>query len=70
MSTAREFRLSFDYASFRPVDHRWICIDLNTFDGAPDSEGLARFVGHGASEKEAKLDLLDQFAELEINHGN
>jgi hypothetical protein len=63
--SARAFDLSYDYASYRPEGERWICIDLNTYDGAPDAEAPCTFIGRGASEKEARTDLLNQFAELD-----
>lgn len=59
----RMFDLHFEYTSFAPADERWTCIDLNTYDGAPDSSAPATFIGRGASEKQARMDLLAQFAE-------
>lgn len=60
---ARAFDLHSEYTSFAPEAERWTCIDLNTYDGAPDSEAPATFIGRGASEKEARMDLLAQFYE-------
>lgn len=62
-SKLRAYDLDLDYASFRPEGERWRCIDLNTFDGGPDKPGC--FEGYGASMKEAKLALLDLFAEYD-----
>lgn len=61
--TARAFDLDYEYASFRPEGDRWRCVDLNTFDGGPDAPGC--FQGYGASEKEARLALLDLFADYD-----
>jgi hypothetical protein len=59
----RRFDLSCEYQSFAPVNQRWSCIDLNTYDGAPDSEGCSTFIGRGPTEHDAKLELLELFAE-------
>jgi hypothetical protein len=59
----RAFDLSFEYTSFAPPAERWTCIDLNTYDGAPDSEGVSTFMGRGATEYAARRDLLAQFDE-------
>jgi hypothetical protein len=60
---ARRFDLHYEYTSFAPESERWTCIDLNTYDGAPDSEAPCNFIGRGPSQKSARMDLLDQFAE-------
>lgn len=62
-SRIRTFDLRFEYTSFAPEHSRWTCIDANTYDGAPDAEAPCTFIGRGASEKEARMDLLEQFAE-------
>lgn len=62
---ARMFDLHYEYTSFAPFEQRWTCIDLNTYDGAPDSEAPATFIGRGSSEKQARMDLLDQFADYD-----
>ncbi len=59
----RAFDLHYEFTSFAPVDERWTCIDLNTYDGAPDSEGCSTFLGRGANVEEAKRDLVAQFRE-------
>lgn len=59
---ARMFDLQYEYTSFAPIAERWACVDQNTYDGAPDSQAPATFIGRGASEKEARMDLLEQFA--------
>jgi hypothetical protein len=61
----RRFDLSYEYQSFAPVNQRWSCIDLNTYDGAPDSEGCSTFIGRGPTEQDAKLELLELFAEYD-----
>src|SRR5688572_7442795 len=63
---ARTFDLRFEYTSFAPEHSRWSCIDLNTYDGAPDAQAPCTFIGRGASEKQAKTDLLEQFAEYDV----
>lgn len=62
---ARAFDLRSEYTSFAPEGERWTCIDENTYDGAPDSRAPATFIGRGASEKEARMDLLAQFYEYD-----
>lgn len=63
--TRRRYDIDVDYDSFRPVDQRWRAIDLNSYDGAPDAEAPCTFIGWGASEKQARMDLLDQFADYD-----
>ena len=62
---ARRYDLLYSYTSYAPVEERWTCIDQNTFDGAPDAVAPATFIGRGGSEKRAKKDLLEQFAEFD-----
>jgi hypothetical protein len=62
-ATARQYDLHSEYTSFAPVDQRWSCIDLSTYDGAPDSQAPCTFIGRGRTEGEARADLLAQFAE-------
>lgn len=64
-STARAFDLHSTYTSFAPESERWTCVDLNTYDGAPDAEAPCNFIGRGSSEKSARMDLLDQFSEYD-----
>lgn len=40
-------------------------IDLNSYDGAPDSSLRARTIGYGTTPQAAILDLLDQLAEYD-----
>lgn len=61
----RSFDLRYEYTSFAPEHSRWTCIDLSTYDGAPDSEAPSTFIGCGASEKQARMDLLEQFADYD-----
>ena len=61
--TRRRYDIDVEYDSFRPVDQRWRAIDLNTFDGGPDAPGC--FQGYGASEKQARMALLDLFADYD-----
>jgi hypothetical protein len=61
----RAFDLHSEYTSFAPPNQRWSCIDLNTYDGAPDSEGCSTFIGRGPTEHDAKLELLELFAEYD-----
>src|SRR5688572_6825494 len=61
----RAFDLHYEYTSFAPPNQRWSCIDLNTYDGAPDSEAPSTFIGRGANEGEARGDLLGQFHEYD-----
>lgn len=61
----RAYDLHFEYQSAAPKDMRWSCIDLNTYDGAPDSHGMNTFIGRGEDRRAAMLDLLDQFGEFE-----
>jgi hypothetical protein len=62
-ATARQYDLHSEYTSFAPVDQRWSCIDLSTYDGAPDSQAPCTFIGRGRTEGAARDDLLAQFAE-------
>lgn len=57
----RAFDLSYEYHSSAPPDRRWSVIDLNTYDGAPDSEGCSRFMGWGKNHVDALRDLREQF---------
>ena len=59
----RAFDLQYDYHSLAPPDERVSCIDANTYDAQPD--GCGHFIGRGATERDAMLDLLDQFAEYD-----
>lgn len=63
----RAYDLQYDYASYRPVNERWECIDVNTYDGAPDSEGCSHFVGRGPTEKAARDELLERFEDYDSN---
>jgi hypothetical protein len=61
----RAFDLHTEYTSYAPVEQRWTCIDLNTYDGAPDSEAPATFIGRGMTEHAAKMDLIEQFRDFD-----
>jgi len=61
----RAFDLVYSYTSYAPIEERWECIDKNTYDGAPDAEAPCTFIGRGPSEKRARMDLLEQFAEFD-----
>lgn len=61
----RSYDLHFDYQTAAPVDQAWSCVDLNSYDGAPDSQGVSTYVGRGPDRRAAMLDLLEQFGEFE-----
>lgn len=63
----RMFDLHYEYTSYAPPSERWTCVDWNTYDGAPDSEGCSTFIGRGRTEHEARIDLLEQFAEYDAD---
>lgn len=46
----------------------WYAIDDDTYDGAPDTRGLASLIGLGSTREEAIADLMtqiDEFGEVE-----
>lgn len=65
---ARTYDLSVVFDTSAPADEAWSCVDLNTYDGAPDSQKPATFIGRGPSAKDARMALLDLFAEYDEAH--
>jgi hypothetical protein len=63
----RAYDFKYDYHSAAPREQQVSVIDLNTYDGAPDSEGCSHFIGRGATMPEALDDLLEQFADYDAD---
>lgn len=57
----RTLDIRTEYLGFRG---EWVAVDLNTYDGAPDSTG--KEYGVGQTEQEAINDLLEQLEEAGI----
>lgn len=62
---ARTYDISVQYHDMAPTAESWSAIDMNTYDGAPDAEKPATFIGRGPSAKAARMALLDLFAEYD-----
>lgn len=57
----RTLDIRTEYLGFRG---EWVAVDLNTYDGAPDS--TAKEYGVGETEQQAINDLLEQLEEADI----
>ena len=62
----RRYELVYEHQLGAPSEQRWTCLDLATFDGAPDSTGVSTCIGRGPTPNHALRDLLEQIAEWSV----
>ena len=48
----------------KPVPGYYYCVDDDTYDGAPDTEGESSLIGSGDSKYNAFMDWAEQYASL------
>jgi len=67
LMTDRSFCI--EYHPSAPHSERYSAVDDATYDGAPDSKGVARLVGWGATPEEAVTDWQIQYWDLVEENG-
>ena len=58
----RRYDIDVEFIQWAPLNERYRAIDMNSFDG---SDGLGSCQGYGATEQEARLNLLTAIAECD-----
>lgn len=58
-------KLSIDFRYLAPDSERYVCINEDEYDGAPDAG--PQMVGYGPTEEAAKADFMDQWLEREAD---